>query len=213
MRPALVLMCSPHAGGVTDMLARAFTVGLEEGGRPASCVALREHPVLACTGCGACAPPPHVCVLADRDEAEWLFSRFVEAPMVLLASPIFFYALPATFKAWIDRGQRFWAANDAAHGTERGSAQPAAGDKPVLALLAAGRPRGEELFTGALRTLRWFVPSLGAQLAESRGFHGLDSPADLAARGAVMEEARQWGREWGRRLATTSKTGAGAGER
>lgn len=211
MRPALVLLCSPHAGGVSDMLGSAFAAGLEEAGWPASRVALREHPVLPCRGCGACARPPHACVLAGKDEAEWLFSRFGEAPLVVLASSIFFYALPASLKAWIDRGQRFWAARADAPAAAQGTPLPPAAGKPVVAVLAAGRPRGEELFSGAMRTLKWFAPALGAQLVDTRGFRGLDSPADLARRPEVTTEVRLWGREWARRLAAASQNDAGDG--
>ncbi|MDE5878717.1 MAG: flavodoxin family protein [Desulfovibrio sp.] len=201
MRPALVLMCSPHAGGVSDTLATAFAAGLEEAGWPASVLALRAHPVLACTGCGACARPPHACVLANEDAAEWLFTRFAEAPLVMLAAPIFFYALPATFKAWIDRGQRFWAARAAKGGTEEvPPISPHPGPKPILAALAAGRPRGEELFSGALRTLAWFVAPLGGKLVEDRVFRGLDHLEDLLARPGDLSSLRQWGRHWGQRL-------------
>lgn len=198
MNPALVLMCSPHAGGVSDTLAERFAAGLGDAGCPASCVALREHPVLPCTGCGACARPPHACVLAPKDDAEWLFARFAEAPLVVLASPIFFYALPAGFKAWIDRGQRFWAAFADRLGPD--TAAPAPG-KPVLALLAAGRPHGEELFSGALRTLRWFVPLLGARLLDSRCFRGLDRVEDVQERPGDLEALGEWACAWGRGLA------------
>lgn len=202
MNPALVLMCSPHADGVSDRLAHCFADALAHTGCPVCRVPLRAHPVLPCTGCGGCARPPHACVLAPQDAAEWLFARFAEAPLVLVASPIFFYALPAGFKAWIDRGQRFWAAH---------AARPRAGEvpspsfshvavKPVLAALAAGRPRGEELFSGALRTLRWFLAPLGAHLAENRVFRGLDRREDLDARPEVVEAVREWGRCWGERL-------------
>ena len=201
MRPALVLMCSPHAGGVSDLLAETFAAGLEDAGWPADRVALRAHPVEPCTGCGACARPPHACVLASDDEAEWLFARFMEVPLVLLASPIFFYALPATFKAWIDRGQRFWAAQAARARGAEALAQPQPDGKAVLAALAAGRPRGEELFSGALRTLTWFAAALGVRLAENRVFRGLDRREDLCARPEDLATLREWGRAWGRRLA------------
>lgn len=202
MNPALVLMCSPHADGVSDGLAHCFAEALADAGCPVCRVPLRAHPVLPCMGCGSCSRPPHACVLAPRDAAEWLFSRFAEAPLVLVASPIFFYALPAGFKAWIDRGQRFWAAHAAQ--LRAGDAQslpcttPAV--KPVLAALAAGRPRGEELFSGALRTLSWFLRPLGARLVEDRVFRGLDRREDLKARPEVAEAMREWGRAWGERL-------------
>lgn len=198
MNPALVLMCSPHAGGVSDTLAECFAAGLGDAGCPASCIALREHPVLPCTGCGACARPPHACVLAPKDDAEWLFARFAEAPLVVLASPIFFYALPAGFKAWIDRGQRFWAAFADSSNSDTASPAP---DKTVLALLAAGRPHGEELFSGALRTLRWFLPLLSARLVDSRCFRGLDRVEDIQGHPGVLEALQKWACAWGQRLA------------
>ena len=204
MNPALVLMCSPHADGVSDRLAHCFADALAHTGCPVCRVPLRAHPVLPCTGCGTCSRPPHACVLAPRDEAEWLFARFAEAPLVLMASPIFFYALPAGLKAWIDRGQRFWAVHAARLRAGEGDGRPfphrTAAAKPVLAALAAGRPRGEELFSGALRTLTWFLAPLGARLAENRGFRGLDRREDLDARPEVAEDMREWGRCWGERL-------------
>ncbi len=198
-------MCSPHADGVSDLLAETFAAGLEDAGWPALRVPLREHPVEPCTGCGACAQPPHACVLAGQDEAEWLFARFAEAPLVLLASPIYFYALPATFKAWIDRGQRFWATRDAGIRQAESPTPPHAPAKPVLAALAAGRPRGEELFSGAVRTLTWFAATMGARLAENRVFRGLDRREDLWGRPQDLATLREWGRIWGRRLADAEK--------
>lgn len=194
-------MCSPHAGGVSDLLAETFAAGLEDAACPAKILALRAHPVQPCTGCCACAQPPHACVLAGEDDAEWLFARFAEAPMVLLASPIYFYALPAAFKAWIDRGQRFWAARAAGTRGANPPTPPEAYAQPILAAMAAGRPRGEELFSGALRTLGWFAATLGARLAENRVFRGLDRREDLYARPEDMSALREWGRAWGRRLA------------
>ena len=117
----------------------------------------------------------------------------------MFASPIFFYALPAGFKAWIDRGQRFWAACLDRPGST--TVPPASPDKPVLALLAAGRPHGEELFSGALRTLRWFLPLLGARLVDSRCFRGLDRVEDFEERPGDLAALREWGRACGRRLA------------
>ncbi|MDE6734449.1 MAG: NAD(P)H-dependent oxidoreductase, partial [Desulfovibrio sp.] len=122
-----------------------------------------------------------------------------------LASPIYFYALPATFKAWIDRGQRFWAAQAAKGRGADPPAPPKTVAKPVLAALAAGRPRGKELFSGALRTLAWFATTLGARLAENRVFRGLDRREDLCGRPEDLATIREWGRIWGRRVADAEK--------
>ena len=104
MNQILALLCSPRPGGVSDSLARLFAEGAAEAGAEARLEPLRRYKIAPCIGCGACARPPHACVLArGDDQAEELFALFQAAPLVLLAAPIYFYPLPAFFKDFIDR--------------------------------------------------------------------------------------------------------------
>lgn len=209
MNQILAFLCSPRPGGVSDSLARLFAEGAAEAGAEARLEPLRRYKIAPCIGCGACARPPHACVLArGADQAEELFALFQAAPLVLLAAPIYFYALPAFFKGFIDRSQRFWAARAYDHGPRAGLPRPPV--KPVLAALSAGRPRGGQLFTGALLTLKYFLAPQDARIQEKRLLRGLDTPEDLAARPAVCDALRAWGRHWAQRLEARTDDGQSA---
>ncbi len=199
MTQILALLCSPRPDGVSDSVARLFAEGAAGAGAGVRLEPLRRYAVAPCTGCGACSRPPHHCVLArGDDQAEELFALLRAAPLALLAAPAYFYALPARFKAFIDRGQRFWAARNG-----RSPLSP----KPVLAALVAGRPRGGQLFNGALLTLNYFLAPHNARIRDTRLLRGLDRPEDLWARPEVCDALRAWGRHWGQRLAALTQDG------
>ena len=195
MNNVLVLQCSPH-------VANLFTKGMAEAGIEARTVALRDYAYSPCTGCGGCSRPPHKCILANRplpgqndacaqmDQAEEIFQMINEAQLVMISSPIYFYFLPAHFKALIDRTQRFWMLQG---GEDR---------VPLLVAMTAGRRRGNLLFSGSLLSLKYFLAPLGAAVRETRLLRGLESIKDLHERPAVMAALHAWGHDWGHRLAT-----------
>ena len=210
MSKILVLQCSPHAGGVSDSVADLFAKGMAEAGADLRTVALRDYAFSPCTGCGACFRPPHNCVLAGHplpgqngqcpvmDQAEEVFQLMAEAQLIMISSPIYFYFLPAHFKALIDRTQRFWAKR----GGEDRVPLPLSRAKPVLVAMTAGRRRGNLLFSGSLLSLKYFLAPLEAGIRETRLLRGLESLKDLQERPAVMAALHAWGHDWGHRLAT-----------
>ncbi len=212
--PAIVFACSHRPGGNCDHAARLIAQGVEEAGGAARIVAVRDFEITHCTACHACLTAPgHRCIFQDQDQAEELFALLRQAPAVFFASPIYFYHLPSRLKAWIDRGQRFWAmrqdqdravppaaAHPADHPSLGEAPLPTPRPAPRLAHVAlfAGRPRGEKLFEGALVTLKFFLSNFGIGLAEPLLFRGKDGPGDLAgdaaAEGALEELGRRgWG--------------------
>lgn len=201
MTQALVLLCSPRKKGVSDTAAQLFAQGLTECGMPAQVLALRDYAVTGCTGCGACTPPPHQCMLADTDDAETLFTALATAKLLLIASPIYFYHLPAHFKALIDRSQRFWVQHQAGEAEtpkywQTKDTRHKRHTRPALAILTAGRSCGTQLFKGALLSLNYFLASLGTTLCETRQLRGLETVEDLTARPAVTAGLYAWGKDW-----------------
>lgn len=197
MRQALIISASPRRGGTSDTLARLFAEGAEEGGLRCRHIALRDARIRPCRGCGRCDAPPHACPLAG-DDAERILADIIAADLVVWAAPIYFYGLPAHAKACVDRAQRFWSV-------------PVSGaPRPAAAGLVAGRPRGEQLFTGAALGLRYFFRLLGRELEEVRHWRGMEGPADWNAAddGVPRAEAvRQWGLRWAGRLTAPSGPG------
>ncbi len=173
---------------MTDRLAGAFLAGAAQAGAETATAPLRDCSIAPCNGCGACALPPHACALAaPGDDAEKIFSLIGSCQLLVVASPIYFYHIPAHFKALVDRGQRFYA---------RGRPETA-NVKPVIVLLAAGRKKGDRLFDGALLSLRWFFRAMGAEIVEQRVWRGLDSHEDLDARPDIALELQALGRLYG----------------
>jgi NAD(P)H-dependent FMN reductase len=184
----LVLACSPRKGGNSDTAAALLSEGLLSAGASPKLVHLRDLDLKPCRGCQACGrDPQHRCVLMERDQSEELFRLIMAAPMLFFASPIFYYHLPATFKGFIDRGQRFYEAR-------------LAGD-PALAALAprlahmcmvSGRPRGEKLFEGSFLTMRYFLWPFNATLGEPLLLPGYDGPDDLSGDESARARVREF---------------------
>ena len=113
-------------------------------------------------------------MLMEKDQSEMLFQLIASSPMLFFASPIYFYHLPAAFKGFIDRAQRYYAAKLAG---DPGLASLKS--RPAHVCLVAGRPRGERLFEGSLLTLRYFLWPFNATLAEPLCLPGVDRAGDL----------------------------------
>jgi multimeric flavodoxin WrbA len=187
---AIIFAASHRAGGNSDHAAMLLAEGVAQAGGSARIVALRKYHVLPCLACHACAKDEQSrCVLRDRDQAEELFSLVLEAPLVLFASPIYFYALPSRLKTWIDRGQRFWEAR------RKGDAWSLAlPERKAHACLVAGQPSGQKLFEGARLTLKYFLMNFGYTLEAPLELRAQDALGDLhndhAAAQSVLAQGR-----------------------
>lgn len=170
----LILLCSPHAGGVTDRLGYAAASTVAD----AAILPLRNYTIHPCTGCGYCAVHGK-CIYNDDTSA--LFVRINQAQTLLITAPIYFYALPAPFKAFIDRSQRFWAT-----GKKDWPLSKKAG-----VLLVSGRPKGERLFAGALLTINWFLKPFCYKIESTLFLRGLDSIADLVVQPEAATQAKK----------------------
>jgi multimeric flavodoxin WrbA len=187
-----VLACSARAGGNSDLAAALFTEGLRETSGDAHILNVRDYPVSPCTACLLCEQGVDRCPAGTRDKSESIFQELFTAPLLCIASPIYFYHLPGIFKLLIDRGQFYYslARND----DQRVTSLP---QRKAYAVLVAGRPTGERLFEGSLLTLRYFLEPFRIQLAEPLLLRGLDAPGDLAE----DAEARQMILDYGRAAA------------
>lgn len=185
--------CSPHADGATDGMAEYFALGAADAGAEIRHIRLREHEISPCSGCNACFTPPCRCVQdVPGDAASYLFEILAGPGINVFASPVYFYALPAHFKAWIDRGQRFWALR----ANFPQNTLPPSENKKALVLMAAGRERGDLLFSGGLRTLAWFLKLFDIKIARKICQRGLNDREDLENNDICKSLLRQAGQNW-----------------
>lgn len=194
MNQISIFLCSPNRGGVTDTLAYDFYKGAEAADVRAKIYALRDYKIAGCIGCGNCLVAPHCCILDVKgDQTEELFAILQTSTLCLFCIPIYFYAMPAHFKAFIDRGQRFWAMQNC-HKGRKGSNQAA------IAILSAGRTKGKLLFSATLRTLRYFLMIFNIPLKEWEEIRGTDSLNSLSAHKGVQKSVIQFGKKWAEKV-------------
>lgn len=193
MSEILIWHCSPRPGGVSDTLAWWYASAAAEPGANIRHIYLRDYQIAPCNGCNACFAPPHACVLdTPHDAARGLFENLLAASVNIFFSPVYFYALPAHFKAWVDRGQRYWNVPDYS-GSAIATRKMA---KKSQVIMCAGRQRGNLLFAGGLRTLAWFLKLFDIALAGNICIKGVNDPEDLAKNGEYENMMREAGKNW-----------------
>ena len=99
-KKVLIISSSPRKGGNSDVLCDQFLLGAKEAGHTVEKVFLREHKINYCLGCGVCNNT-HVCV--QKDDMKGLLEKMVDADVIVLATPVYFYTMDAQLKTFIDR--------------------------------------------------------------------------------------------------------------
>ena len=97
----LILSSSPRRHGNSDTLCDEFLRGAREAGHDAEKIFLRDRTIYYCTGCGTCTEPGRSC--PQYDDAREIIEKMVKADVIVLASPVYFYAMSAQMKTLIDR--------------------------------------------------------------------------------------------------------------
>ena len=100
-RNILVLTGSGREGGNSDLLAQAFVQGAREAGHRVDVFACGQKPMVSCMHCGGCWSTGAPCVLEDSFNELWpLLER---ADLLVLCSPLYWYAMSGHIKCAIDR--------------------------------------------------------------------------------------------------------------
>lgn len=115
MKKILVISASGRKAGNSDLLCDQFVKGATEAGHEVEKIRLAEKKVNYCTGCYACQKL-HKCV--QKDDANEIVAKMLEADVVVLATPVYFYSMNAQLKALIDRTVSRWDDFGQFNGTE-----------------------------------------------------------------------------------------------
>ena len=184
---AMVLGCSPRKEGNSDKAAGEITDTLEGRGCRVESIFLRGKKILPCMGCRKCETTKNNrCILAGKDDVQEILDKMQESDLVFFSCPIYYYHVPSTFKALIDRGQSVyeaWAAKG----------EPGLELKMACCVLIAGRKKGERLFEGSLLSLKYFLYPLGFALKDLC-LRGIDLREDLAGDQDSREKIREFAR-------------------
>jgi multimeric flavodoxin WrbA/putative sterol carrier protein len=101
----LALNSSPRSGGEskTEIMLNSLVNGMREAGAEVEVVALREKKIKNCAGCFSCwTKTPGTCIHKD-DMTRDLFPKWLEADLVVYASPLYHFGVNAAMKNFIER--------------------------------------------------------------------------------------------------------------
>lgn len=106
MKKVLILSGSPRKNGNSDILCDEFMRGAKEAGHDVEKIRVAEKKIGYCLGCYYCQKSGGVCAVKD-DMAEVL-QKMIDADVIVLSSPVYFYSIAAQLKAAIDRTVARW---------------------------------------------------------------------------------------------------------
>ncbi len=102
MKKVLVLSSSPRKGGNSDILCDEFVRGAKDAGCDVTKIFLKVKKINYCTGCGFCNTNDYT-ACAQKDDAAEILDLMVEADVIVMATPVYFYTMCAQMKTLIDR--------------------------------------------------------------------------------------------------------------
>lgn len=106
MKKVLILSGSPRKGGNSDLLCDRFAKGAQEAGNKVEKIRVAEKKISPCHACYYCRDHGGECAI--KDDMEQILQKMIDADVILLASPVYFYSIDAQLKAVIDRTVARW---------------------------------------------------------------------------------------------------------
>ena len=152
----LAISASPRKGGNSDILCDRLLAGAAEKGHETEKVRVAEKSLSPCLACGACQGEKRDCVRKD-DMAE-ILQKLIDADVIALALPVYFYSMAAQMKIFIDRcypryreiaNKHFYLLVTAADPQHEAVEETLAGLRGFLRCLPGAQERGVIYGTGA----------------------------------------------------------------
>lgn len=185
----LGIMGSPRVKGNTDLLLDEVLKGAESEGAEVEKLVVDNLSISPCKEYNGCLRDGN-CVI--RDDMDDVYRKLLEADVVIVASPMFFYGVPSQLKALIDRCQALWARRYVLK-----QEPPDLGRKG--AFLGVGATRGEKLFDGSILTLKYFFQAIGVEYASDLLIRGVDKKGEIRDHPTALADAFELGKSLARR--------------
>lgn len=102
----LILSGSPRKGGNSDLLCDEFMKGALSSDNRVEKIRVATKKITPCSACYFCADNDGLCV--HKDDMAEILQKMIDADVLVLASPVYFYSINAQLKAVIDRTVARW---------------------------------------------------------------------------------------------------------
>ena len=187
MADILAVYGSPRRKGNTSLLLQKAVQGARDAGGDVEEIILRDLKMSPCLEIYGCKKTGR-CVI--QDDFQRIYDRLLACDGILLASPIFFYAVSAHTKILMDRCQSLWVKKYWLEKTPFGKKVT----RRKGLFISVGATKGKKLFDGVLLTVRYFFDTFDAELQQSLLYRGLDFEGDILKHPEYLKEAYESGK-------------------
>ena len=184
----LGLFGSPRRGGNTEILLEEALKGAEAGGAEIERLYLTDLKITPCTECHGCDSTGNCVILDDMQK---IYPKLLEADIIILASPIFFYGVTAWAKILIDRSQALWAKKYLVSDPSMGKM----GKRRKGYFISVGATKGQKVFEGAILTVKYFFDAINTEYTGELLYRGVDGKGEILKHPKALEQAREAGRK------------------
>jgi len=178
----LGIMGSPRIKGNTDLLLDEALKGAQSQGAEVEKIMVGNLKIAPCREIYACLKDGKCVIKDDMDE---IYTKLLNADVVIVATPIFFYTVSAQVMALISRCQALWSRRYVLNM-----------DIPVKkgAFIAVGATRGAKLFDGPKLTVRYFFKSINANYTDELLIRGIDKKGEIKEHPTALTNAYELGK-------------------
>lgn len=162
------IMGSPRLKGNTDLLLDEALKGAASQGAEVEKIFVDRLKITPCKELYHCLEDG-TCPL--KDDMTNIYDKILGADAVIIATPIFFYAVSAQILTLMSRCQALWARKYVLKNL----------NVPVKrgALIAVGATKGEKLFDGPKLTTKYFFQAINAELKEELLIRSVDKKGEI----------------------------------
>lgn len=175
----LGIMGSPRIRGNADLLLEEALKGAKSQGAEVEKIVVDKLEIAPCKEYLGCFKNGN-CVI--RDDMDEIYPKLLEADVVIIASPMFFYGVSSQVKALIDRCQALWARK---HVLKQSLPE---GDRKG-AFIAVGATKGERLFEGSILTVKYFFDAINVKYADELLVRGVDTRGEIKQHPTALADA------------------------
>jgi NAD(P)H-dependent FMN reductase len=183
----IAFLGSPRKEGNSELLLREAARGVEEAGFPVQIFELNLMNIMPCQNCGGC-DDTGICVY--EDDMIQIYDAIRNADRIILASPIFFFALSAQTKTMIDRCQCFWCEK---YLLKKPIPAGACGRKGLLLLV--GGMKKEIGIQCAEASAKAFFRTVSVPGHKTLSYLGTDTKGAILTHPTALKEAYEAGKE------------------
>ena len=184
----LGIMGSPRIKGNTDLLLEEALKGARSQGADVEKIVVDKLKIAPCKEYLGCFRDGN-CVI--RDEMDDIYPKLLEADVVIIASPIFFYGVTSQAKALIDRCQALWARKYVLKVPPLGDRRERKGF-----FISVGGRRIPDLFEPTLVMIRTFFRIIDVAYAGELLFKGIDEKGAIAQHPDALRQAFEAGQKF-----------------